>query len=187
MHAQQIQNEFRIRRVIFGPTGMEGFAILGHHGGIHGIEVKLGILHQKVEETAGFLFYGDGDLLVRIALVDVLQPSMERLGRVGQFVMGAVVGGGLILPQVMRGISPINGNQQRVFRPCFRVDRPWRSRGGRSFSQGTSRLHLSKNRFQGCGMGRQNLCIHHSYPPFWPGFVSAAAGRLRESLIEASP
>lgn len=132
MHAQQIQNEFRIRRVIFGPTGMKGFAILGHHGGIHGIEIKLVILHQEVEEAAGFLFDGDGDLLVRIALVEVLQPGMERLGRVGQFVMGAMVGGGLILPQVMRGISPINGNQQGVFRPRFRADRPWWRRGGRS-------------------------------------------------------
>ena len=113
MFAQEVQQEGGVRRVVFGPAGVEGFAIAGQRLGIDRVEHEELVLHQRVDHRASPLFDGNPHGPAPKPLAELGDPAVQHVRLLlERELFHRAARGGLELHRV-RAISPIESDVHR--------------------------------------------------------------------------
>ena len=114
MPFEQIEQEARIDRIVFGSTGMEGLAILGQRERIDRIQIHVPIPHERVDHRPPTLLQAHRDPPLGILGLQGADPFMDGLGALRQNPRVHFSGGGFPPLQVMLLIRPVQSHQDGI-------------------------------------------------------------------------
>ena len=116
MAHQKIQRQLGIGRIVLGPAGLEGFAVLGKGQRVDRKEHEEVVLLQRVDDRSLGQFEGNRDGATE-ALLQRSRPLIDARNLVGNAIELALIIVGRLQADVVLRICPINadiGRERRV-------------------------------------------------------------------------